>query len=401
MHERTEGPLATFEETQSGWPTLGAKEHVSEHVSRSDLYDSRDAHRWPQERSSPIMSQSLCQRWRGPWAYAIATAVAVLIAACGKPEYPSSKPPSLQATISADGMMVAALDRTDTAAPTLFLFDLRFDDRIEARELPVPPFTNGIRFGLRGYELLLTHLIGDRSVGDLVKWDLSEPRNPPKHVYRGVALNFPLELQPGMFLVRTCTPPEDDPGTCMRWGVSWILVTENGEVDQAFAAKESAFWQSWPNYLSGAGVYWANERAHRASPSAPPKDLPHFVKEVIPGGQEPDTSHLERLGEDARDFACDHASLRCLRVFIANWGQTRGDPYRYDVDVVFGDERCTVDNGDWSYIAGQSVTPDGRAAVLTVADEYAGPRRVVVLRFDDDQCGPIEMMTIFDQRNQE
>ncbi|PTD96446.1 hypothetical protein C8261_09025 [Pseudothauera lacus] len=111
---------------------------------------------------------------------------------------------------------------------------------------------------------------------------------------------------------------------------------------------------------------------------------------------------MEQLGDETRDLACDYESSRCLRVFIANWDeQARAAPYHYDVDVVFGDERCTFDGGNWSYIAGQSMTPDGRAAVLTVADEYAGPRRVVVLRFDDDQCQPIEMMTIFDQRSQE
>jgi hypothetical protein len=229
----------------------------------------------------------------------------------------------------------------------------------------------------------------------LLKWDLAEPSHPPEHIYRSIGTDYPLEVEPGLFMLKDCVSNKDEPGQCLQRGNRWWrLVTRNGLMD-SFRNPSGITLYGWPNVVTGKGFFWINERAHRTSPRSPPAEFPLFLKLTYPDGSGPDTSHLESLGDETRGFACDYEARRCLRVFIANWWQKGPKSYVYDVDVVFDGTQCPIEWGGQGYIAGRSMTPDGRAAVLTVADSYAAPRRVVVLRFDEGQCAPIEVQTIF------
>lgn len=318
-----------------------------------------------------------------------------LLVGCDKTDYPPNKRPSLHTTISADGKMVVTLDRAGEVDPLLTVF--RLDNGVQVEKLPAPPYTYRIRFGLQGYELLIVHYVGDRHVADLLKWDLAKPQHPPEHIYRSIGSDFPLEVEPGLYLLKDCAPRENEPGQCQRGGGNrWRLVTSSG-LQESFSDPRGILLYGWPNVVTGQGFVWTEERGRRRSPSAPPREFPLYLKVAYPDGPDPDTSHLETFGDETRRFICDYQARRCLRVFLTSWGEP--GPYVYDVDVVFEGEQCTIDQGDWRFIERSSMTPDGRSAVLTVADGFAEPRRLVVLRFDEGQCTPTRVRTIYDQRS--
>lgn len=297
----------------------------------------------------------------------------VLLLGCDKPEYPPNKRPTLYTTISADGLMVATLSEIGMKKPLLRF--IRLDDDKGWQELPVPPYTNSIRFGLTGYELLLTNYIGEARIADLSKWDLAAPENGPQRIYRADGLGFPIEVTPGEYLVRACRTGEKN-----YCGSVWDLVKE-GELTHRYNSDRILSY-SQPNIVEGEGFFWTPNRGDRREGEVHPR-VRGFA---FPDGKLP---HLEtgHLGEDTAYVRCDYKADRCLRRYIKNWGKKGPGNFVYDVEVLLGQTRCQT-QGSEGFSDGLSLTPSGNAAVMSLATGYDQPRHVVVMRFTPGQCEP-------------
>jgi hypothetical protein len=84
---------------------------------------------------------------------------------------------------------------------------------------------------------------------------------------------------------------------------------------------------------------------------------------------------------------------RCLRWFISNLNEIPHGSYIYDVDVLFGATSCKLSglSGSSDHV---SLTPDGNAAVMSLASGPDKPRHVVVMHFDPQQCEAISVQHI-------
>ena len=302
----------------------------------------------------------------------------VLLLGCDKPEYPPNKRPTLYTTISADGLMVATLSEIGMKKPLLRF--IRLDDDKGWQELPVPPYTNSIRFGLTGYELLLTNYIGEARIADLSKWDLAAPENGPQRIYRADSLGFPIEVVPGEYLVRICIPRGKTPDGKDYCRTFWDLVKKKELAHRYDSDRILSYRQ--PNIVEGEGFFWTTVRGDRREGEVHPRvrgfsfpngKLPHF-----------ETSHL---GEDTGSVKCDYRADRCLRNYIKNFGKKEPGPFVYDIEILLGQSRCQP-LGTEGYSDGFWLTPSGNAAVMSLATGYDQPRHVVVMHFTPGQCEP-------------
>lgn len=308
-----------------------------------------------------------------------------------KPKYPRNNSPKLTATISSDGKLVAALDRIGTESPRL---RIKWVDKDEPwQELPAPKYTSDIRFALEGYDLLVTHVLPDNfDVSQLTRWDVSNLSKESRLIHQATRLAFPIEVRPGEYLVRSCSPAgvdvnHRDKNTCQteRLGSYWMLLSPNKQpvrvtpkeivptYSQPNVTDKGFFWTS--NYVVGVGPYGQDAR---------PKTYPMLLAFPFPGGEAP-RFEVENLSPES-DVVCDRRLKRCLRKFLAGT-----DPktrlFIYDHEVMYRGETCQP-NGLQGYSDLVAITPDGRTAIIPLAIRNSEQRHLVVLKFKDGQCGP-------------
>ncbi|MDD5031311.1 MAG: hypothetical protein PHH58_17760 [Rhodoferax sp.] len=321
---------------------------------------------------------------RTPWLHSffigLLALLASTLAACNV-KYPPNGRPTLYSTISADGDMVATLANIGTDNARLRVMDLRSDAR-NWQELAVPKYTTSIRFGMQGRDLLLTYNIGEQEKAVLAKWDMNSPAQGPQQIYAADGLVFPVEVAPGEYLVRACYPTPQ--GRChSAVGVVWDLVKDQKLIHRYSAPV--ALNYSQPNVVQGQGFYWMKVPGEYQKEEA----FPGFKRFAFPGKQEPEVQ-LRTMSKDSTSLYCDHTSTRCLRSFIANFGEKynpKSPDYVYAAEVLYGGTHCPV-SGVAGYYDEISLTPNGNAAVISLASGYDQTRHVVVIHFKPGQCEP-------------
>lgn len=223
-----------------------------------------------------------------------------LLVGC-KPTYPD-KPAVLTLTpsLSSDGKLLAVLSRG--GAGDAQRLHIKWLDKDEPwQELPAPMFTNSIHFGLKGYELLMTHDLPDNlKMAQLTRWDVSDLNKDSQAIYQAPYLAFPVEVKPGEILVRTCEPMGDGgQDRCGRGpGSYWILVKPGQE--PILAAPKKVFLVFGQPNVTEKGFFWVN-----SIPFSPKTQHPELLTFPLPGGEAPsfDVTRLE-AGESIR---CDRA----------------------------------------------------------------------------------------------
>lgn len=312
------------------------------------------------------------------------TCAALLLAACDveKPKYPIHASPRIETTISSDGKLVATLARSGTEEPLLRIKWLDKDEPWQT--LPAPMFTNSIRFGLKGYWLLLSHALPDNlAMGQLTRWDLGDLNKESDAIVQLPDLAFPVEVKPGEYLVRTCKPYAAEPDSCRSGGGTfWLLVKANQEpVRLTPNHKSITFGQ--PN-VTDKGFFWVDR-----IPVPPNSQLPKLLAYPLPGGEAPsfDVARIPMKDDADTHVYCDQSTRRCLHLDMAGMRRELGNKFLWVPEVIYGQEVCKVE-GVSGYLDEPSMTPDGRAAVLAVAPTNDQARHVVVLRFAPGQCAP-------------
>jgi len=321
----------------------------------------------------------------------------VLLSACQQPDHPPRTRSAIQTTISSDGRLVAVLEGAATKEPKLRVKALEGEQPWQ--EVAVPALTTSIRFGNQGHQLLLTHYTpGEMGASVLLKIDLDAPaptgsakdREEEDHVrpmpepavlHKGPFLRHPVEVSEGNTLVRTCVSNtgKDGKNTCVTSGAGtyWLLLKPD-QKPVAVTKRSKVELQSQPN-LTSSGFFWVKGMGPEDG-----KPHPDLASYPLPGGKAPKYD-VTRLTRGSR-LACDLGAQRCLRQFIDKIDPAT-DRYIYSLDVLYGDEACPLE-GVQGYSDGQSITPDGRAAVMSLAEDAQAPRHVVVLSFSPGRCEP-------------
>ena len=294
-----------------------------------------------------------------------------MLSACN-PDYSLQSRPILHTTISADGEIVATLLNAGTDEQLLRVRNLKPDSNW--RTVTAPPFTQSIRFGLQGHELLLTHQISLQPKKDVLsKLNLDQSRTELKHIYEAEDLAFPLEVKPGQVMVRTGHPVAK--GSHVS-NYNLILIGPGEQV-------KSTEPVSAPPYgninIVGSGYFWTEDQISKTGDAHP-----RLRRFPLPGGHAPNISD-GLFEKNTTNISCDRFGHRCLRSHIENLDGTPGTSFLYNVDVLFGAEKCKL-FGVSGYHDGVSVTPDGNAAVMALAPAYNRPRLIVVIRFNPKQC---------------
>ncbi len=305
--------------------------------------------------------------------------VICLLSACGRAERPI-----LHTTISSDGQMIATLVHAGTNEQLLRIRNLKTDTTW--RTVQGPPLTRSIRFGLQGHELLLTHGKPDLPTKDyLSKIDLGKPEKGLQRIYESEAgLAFPVEVKPGQVMVRTHQPANPSTGKVHLSDYYWILVGPGQQVQRV--GPKSVLPYPAPNIV-GNGFFWTEEQMGEKKEAHP-----LVLSYPLPGGVAPIFSR-ERLEKNTHAVSCDRVAMRCLRWFISNRNQERITSYVYDVDVLFGATSCKLP-GLSGRPDGVSLTPDGNAAVMSLASGPDKPRHVVGMHFNPQQCEAVAVQHI-------
>ena len=310
-------------------------------------------------------------------------AAALLLSACS-PNQRGADKALLQTSISADGQMIATLAHTGTGQQVLRVRSLTADAKWQT--IPAPPETQSIRFGLQGHELLLTHRKPDLPSRDyLSRLDVDKLEKGLERIYETEdGLAFPVEVKPGQVMVRTRRPSVLSVGRGAMTGHHWILVGPGQAVQDVGPETVQPF--DAPNIV-GSGFFWTEEQLDPAKEAHP-----LVLSYPLPDGVAPKFAGVQ-LEKNTFTVDCDRSAKRCLRTYIANLNQKTDAPYIsyiYDVDVLFGDERCKLPGLSGS-TGRVSLTPDGNAAVMSFASAHDKPRKAVVLKFDPQQCEPISV----------
>lgn len=289
----------------------------------------------------------------------------------------------LYTTISSDGKLVAALDQIGMEKPRLRIKWL--DKEAPWQELTVPPFTNSIRFGLTGYGLLMTHPISGKGVQtQLTRWDVSNLTQSSETIYTGPRLAFPIEVQPGRVLVRTCTPYDASSHNCdAGGGTKWLLVDRDDKAVQVTPMHKSLAY-SQPNVTS-EGFFWFSQYNKEGDKSGLQGAV---IAYAFPDGQKPEVD-VSRLNVSTQNLECDYQMQRCFQQYNAGKNRTNG-LFIYDIEIFEGARNCHP-TGVAGWSDGQSLTPDGRAAVMSLSETYDSPRHVVVMQFTPGQCLPVSI----------
>ena len=310
-------------------------------------------------------------------------ALSCLLLAC-KPTYPAaSEALPLTPTISADGKLLAVLDKTGQETPRL---RIKWLDRQEPwLELPAPKYTNSIRFGLTGYDLLLTHARpGPKGASQLSRWDASNPSKPSEILYEGARVAFPVEVQPGQFLIRMCSAPVEDKACEGNSSIWWALV-EGGKATTVPGTRFQLYSQ--PNIVEGGGFWLESEYYSEKRGNKEHREITAFA---LQGGKLPQFD-ISRFDSKSLDIRCDQKASRCLVKYLTD-ERINGSLYVYGFKVFDGTNTCDVPElKGWHDES--SITPDGRAAVISRSRVGTEPRHVVVLRFVSGQCQPESMQS--------
>ena len=322
------------------------------------------------------MAYLVNQKFRQICSSAVLAPACLLTIACAGP------PPSrvLHTTISSDGRMLATLEHAGTQEQILRVRNL--DTDTQWRTVTVPQYTETIQFGLQGYELLLTHRNpATPLLNYLSKLDLSQPEPGLQSVYEAAHLAFPVEVLPGLVMVRTRIPP--GPNTHRLSGYYWILV--GPEQSMQIVGPETVLPYPAPNIV-GSGFFWVEDKLieHKAT-------HPKLLKYALPGGVAPDKPS-RKFDKNTYDISCDRRANRGLRTYISNLGESV--KFIYDIEVFLGRERYRVP-GVTGFSDAPSITPDGSAAVMSLAPSHEHPRHVVVMHFDPRQCAPRAVQHIY------
>jgi len=316
------------------------------------------------------------------------TGLCLLLMACdiGKPLFPTrEKGAPIEPTISSDGKMVVVLDRTGQETPRL---RIKWLDREDPwLEMAAPKYASSIRFGLTGYNLLLTHARpGPQGASQLSRWDASNPTKPSEILFEGTRVAFPVEVKPGQVLVRMCPQPPSEKACVRGHGLVWALI-ENG---QATPIKETLgmYPLGSPNVVEN-GFFWTLD----SSLSAPSIDNPSASKILSYGfpGKEAPQFDASILDSKTGSTVCDRKARRCLLKYLTD-ERVNGN-YVYGFKVLDGANTCVLSNiKGWQDTS--SVTPDGRAAVIPLSRVSEEPRHIVVLGFTPGQCEPTSVQHI-------
>lgn len=308
-----------------------------------------------------------------------------------KPIYPSKENLSIESTISSDGQIIAVLSNSSEKNKKLNI--LRLSDSKGWQELPLPRFTTSIRFGLQGHNLLLTHKIpGDGLAKQLTKWNLDDWKNESEALFEGPALDFPLQISSTEYMVRTCRPFEHEKICKNGATYFWILFDSNKQPVKVGAASNA---YSQPNIFD-RGFFWVKQAEDLTSPileNATKRQSPRILSYALPNGTIPivDSSKLKR---GTTDLSCDKQMKRCLRKYNKNDEEGLTGRFIYEIEIFFGSESCHAE-GISGYSDGMSITPDGSAAVISLAADYDQPRHIVLMKFDNHQCKPMSIQHLF------
>jgi len=303
-----------------------------------------------------------------------------LLSGCGA----ANSSPKLHTTISADGEMVATLLNAGTNQQILRIRNLKKDE--DWRRVEAPPLTRTIRFAGQGHELLLTYTRPQAGVAVLARLNLDQPNSNLEKIFELSNLAFPVEVSPGQVMVRTRSEPASDSKSKRFYlsGYHWILVGSGQQVQQV--GPNPILPYPAPNIV-GSGFFWTEEQIDGK------KDAhPQVLAYPLPGGVAPDIPR-ERFEKNTWAVECDQKAIRCLRSYVTNRNQRPEGDFIYDVDVLFGSARCKL-SGMAGFSDDISVTPDGNAAVMSLAPGYDKPRHVVVMRFTPKQCEAVSVQHI-------
>lgn len=328
-------------------------------------------------RTTSLLS---CQRWIG----VLLVVLVALLSACN-PNYRGNDKPVLHTTISADGQMVASLLHAGTKQQLLRVRNLNTDN--SWRTVQAPPLTQDIRFGIQGHLLLVSYYRPDAKVNVLGWLNVETPGGLLEAVYEGVELAFPVEVSPGRILARTHHMQNPDTGKKVNaFSYYWILL-EAGKLPQRVGPEQMLGTEA-PSIVGTGFFFWINFVESNAA-NEMRRSLRKFP---LPGGQLPEI-HDVKLNESTTGFICDSSAKRCLRSYISNKDQIPHGSYIYDVAAVFGTTHCQIQS-----VAGWHddifITPDGNAAVMSLASGPDKPRHVVVMHFNPQQCEAISVQHI-------
>lgn len=317
--------------------------------------------------------------------FGIAMSALMLLATLSgcKPAYPPNERLTLYATISADAKMIASLTNIGSEKVRLRVF--RLDDSKDWQELEAPRYTTSIQFGLHGHELLLTHHVGDGEVSELSKWNLDDPSKGLQRIFQGNGLVFPIEVGDGRYLIRSC--PLTTEQKCHPWFNVWQLVKQN-KLLHAYT-NERRLNYSWPNVVQGQGFFWMKMVGEYVQD----EPFPSFRRIAFPDGNMPNFQ-LNELGPDTANIRCDFKTERCLRIYIKNWNSKKPGAYIYAQEVLIPNGRCDL-SGVSGYFDEIFLTPDGNAAVMSLAAASDKPRHIVVAHFKPGQCEPAQIQHIY------
>lgn len=321
----------------------------------------------------------------------VALPLAIFATACkpNNPQHSESLP--IYPTLSNDGKLLVVLVNSGQETPRL---RIKWLDREESwLDVPAPKYTNSIRFGLTGYNLLLTHARpGPQGASQLSRWDVSQPSKPSEILYEGTDVEFPVEIKPGQVLVRMCPQPPGEKA-CVRGSGVMQAIVENG---QAIPIKETrSLLYAQPNVVEGGFFWLEDEYFSKKRGDASLREISAFA---LPGGKVPqfDTTLFD---SKSRTLDCDRKAERCLLGYLTD-ERINGTTFVYGFKVIDGRHTCILP-GVKGWQDDFIVTPDGRAAVMSLSRVSEEPRHVVVLRFTPGQCEPTSIQHIqFKEANQ-
>lgn len=307
-----------------------------------------------------------------------------LLSACEfkKPDYPKQDGSlRMYPTISSDGKLLVVLDRIGQETPRLRIKWLDRDD--PGLEIPAPKYTSNVRFGLTGYDLLITHARpGPEGASQLSRWDASQPSKSSEILFEGNRVAFPVEVKPGQVLIRMCPQPPAQQACANGHDLVWALV-EDGK---ATPIKETLglYPLGTPN-VTEDGFFWTVDKSLSARTGQ------NVIAYGFPNKKPPKFDALV-LDETTGVSKCDQKANRCLVNYLTN-ERINGSTYVYSFKVLNDHISCNLEDiKGWQ--DDFSVTPDGQAAVISSSRVFEEPRHVVVMRFTPGQCEPTSIQHI-------
>jgi hypothetical protein len=303
------------------------------------------------------------------WAYGACLLAVLLLWGCAGPG-PDPRTLRLETSISADGKRIATLANAGHKSSRVQVMYL---DRSETWiDLPTPPWTLNIRFGLQGHRLLITHLDPETYSSELSSIDVDEVGRGAglrSTIFKGDVLAYPIEVEEGRYLVRHC---KFTPVAC-----PWNLIRD-GKLEREIHSKYSLQY-SQPVVVEGTGFYWMSYKsndAHRHDPDAIafPFDESGVFQPLLPA-----------IDHQFDTVACDYIGTRCLQSFRE---KAEPGPFLYNSKVLFNGTMCNLDGvAGWS--DGASMSPDGRFGVKSLAGAFELPRHAVYFEFAPTICQPV------------